>query len=271
MSTIERTREGQSVRRRQASRPSDYADVLVMFAILAKLPEGSPEHQRQRDRIIARCLPLAEHCAQRYVGRGEPRDDLVQIARLGLVNAVNRFDADKGVDFLSFAVPTVMGEIKRYFRDSGWSVKVPRRLKERHQQLGAAVADLSQRLNRAPTATELADELKLDRADVVDGLIAGSCYRTLSFDAPAGGGNEDAPALVDTLGQRDNDLDHIENREALRPLLAGLPDRERTILQLRFFESLTQTQIAERLGISQMHVSRLLAKTLAQLRDSMLA
>ncbi|MDO3638689.1 SigB/SigF/SigG family RNA polymerase sigma factor [Mycolicibacterium arseniciresistens] len=272
MTTVERTREQRSGRRRPQSRPSDYEDVLVLFAGLALLPEGSAEHQRQRDRIIARCLPLAEHCAQRYVNRGEPRDDLVQIARLGLVNAVNRFDVDKGVDFLSFAVPTIMGEIKRYFRDSGWSVNVPRRLKERHQLLGAAVADLSQRLNRAPTASEIAVELGLDRAEVVEGLIAGSCYRTLSTDAATGGGDDDsAPALADTLGGNDPDMAHIENREALRPLLASLPERERTIIRLRFFESLTQTQIAERLGISQMHVSRLLARSLAKLRDGMLA
>ncbi|MEV3902522.1 SigB/SigF/SigG family RNA polymerase sigma factor [Mycobacterium sp. NPDC050551] len=272
MTTVERTREERVGRRRPQSKPSDYADVLVLFAGLASLPEGSPEQQRQRDRIIARCLPLAEHCAQRYVNRGEPRDDLVQIARLGLVNAVNRFDVDKGVDFLSFAVPTIMGEIKRYFRDSGWSVNVPRRLKERHQLLGAAVADLSQRLNRAPTPSEIAAELGLDRAEVVEGLIAGSCYRTLSTDATTGGGDDDsAPALADTLGGNDPDMAKIENREALRPLLAALPERERTIIRLRFFESLTQTQIADRLGISQMHVSRLLAKSLGKLRDGMQA
>lgn len=242
-----------------------------MFRDLSALPVDSGEYERQRERIIARCLPLADHCAQRYVNRGEPRDDLIQIARLGLINAVNRFDVDKGVDFLSFAVPTIMGEVKRYFRDSGWSVKVPRRLKERHQLLGAAMADLSQRLNRAPTPSELAAELQMDRAEVVESMIAGSCYRTLSYDAPTGGDADASPTLVDTLGHRDADMDHIENREALRPLLAALPERERKILQMRFFESMTQTQIADRLGISQMHVSRLLARSLAQLRDGLLA
>jgi RNA polymerase sigma-B factor len=257
-------------RRRSSNGGSDYTDVVDMFRVLARLPVDSPAYRRQREAIVNRCLPLADHCAQRYMGRGEPRDDLTQIARLGLMNAVNRFNVEVGVEFLSFAIPTIMGEIKRYFRDSGWSVSVPRRLKERHQVIGAAIAELSQRHGRAPTATELSVELGIDRAEVVESLIAGSCYRSLSVDAARGGGDDDAPALADRLGQRDADMDHIENREALRPLLAALPERERMILQLRFFESLTQTQIAERLGISQMHVSRLLARTLTQLRDGLL-
>jgi RNA polymerase sigma-B factor len=258
-------------RRRPSNGGSDYADVIDMFRALAPLPVDSPAYRRQREAIVNRCLPLADHCAQRYMGRGEPRDDLTQIARLGLMNAVNRFNVDVGVEFLSFAVPTIMGEIKRYFRDSGWSVSVPRRLKDRHQVIGTAIAELSQRQGRAPSATELSVELGIDRAEVVESLIAGSCYRSLSVDAAGSGGDDDAPALLDRLGERDGDMDHIENREALRPLLAALPDRERTILRLRFFESLTQTQIAERLGISQMHVSRLLARSLAQLRTELLA
>jgi RNA polymerase sigma-B factor len=166
-------------------------------------------------------------------------------------------------------VPTIMGEVRRHFRDNSWSVKVPRRLKELHLRLGAATADLSQRLGRAPTATELAAELDMDRDEVIEGLVAGSSYNTLSIDSGGGSGNEDAPAIADTLGDVDTGLDQIENREALRPLLAALPERERQVLLLRFFESLTQTQIAERVGISQMHVSRLLAKSLARLRDQL--
>jgi RNA polymerase sigma-B factor len=191
----------------------------------------------------------------------------VQVARVGLVNAVIRFDVDAGSDFVSFAVPTIMGEVRRHFRDNSWSVKVPRRLKELHLRLGAATADLSQRLGRAPTPSELATELEMDRDEVVEGLIAGSSYNTMSIDG--GSGTEDAPAIADTLGDVDTNLDRIENREALRPLLEALPERERTVLVLRFFESLTQTQIAERVGISQMHVSRLLAKSLARLRDQL--
>jgi RNA polymerase sigma-B factor len=162
-----------------------------------------------------------------------------------------------------------MGEVRRHFRDNSWSVKVPRRLKELHLRLGAATAELSQRLGRAPTPTELAAELDMDRDEVVEGLVAGSSYNTLSIDSGGGSGTEDAPAIADTLGDVDLSLDQIENREALRPLLEALPERERTVLLLRFFESLTQTQIAERVGISQMHVSRLLAKSLARLRDQL--
>ncbi|AKS35431.1 RNA polymerase sigma factor SigF [Mycolicibacterium goodii] len=247
---------------------SEYADVLDMFRELAAAAEGSPGYVRQREKIVERCLPLADHIARRFDGRGEPREDLVQVARVGLVNAVNRFDVEAGSDFVSFAVPTIMGEVRRHFRDNSWSVKVPRRLKELHLRLGAATAELSQRLGRAPTASELAQELDMDREEVVEGLIAGSSYNTLSIDS-GGGGDEEAPAIVDTLGDLDMGLDQIDNRESLRPLLASLPERERTVLVLRFFESMTQTQIAERVGISQMHVSRLLAKSLARLRDQL--
>ncbi|WP_284228444.1 RNA polymerase sigma factor SigF [Mycobacterium antarcticum] len=247
---------------------SEYADVVVMFRALQELPQGSPKFTRQRDSIVERCLPLADHIARRFDGRGEPRDDLVQVARVGLVNAVIRFDVDAGSDFVSFAVPTIMGEVRRHFRDNSWSVKVPRRLKELHLRLGAATAELSQKLGRAPTPSELAAELEMDREEIVEGLVAGSSYNTLSIDG-AGGGTEEAPAIADTLGDVDLNLDQIENRESLRPLLASLPERERQVLLLRFFESMTQTQIAERVGISQMHVSRLLAKSLARLRDQL--
>jgi RNA polymerase sigma-B factor len=236
---------------------------------LATVETDSAEFQRQRDAIVKRCLPLADHIARRFDGRGEPHDDLVQVARVGLVNAVIRFDVETGSDFVSFAVPTIMGEVRRHFRDNSWSVKVPRRLKELHLQLGAAAAELSQRLGRAPTPTELAELLGMDRAEVVEGLVAGSSYNTLSIDSGGGSGNEDAPAIADTLGDVDATLDQIENREALRPLLESLPDRERAVVVLRFFESMTQTQIAERIGVSQMHVSRLLARALTRLRDQL--
>jgi RNA polymerase sigma-B factor len=251
------------------SRPNEYADVPEMFRELATVPPDSMEFQRQRDKIVERCLPLADHIARRFEGRGEPRDDLIQVARVGLVNAVVRFDVDAGSDFVSFAVPTIMGEVRRHFRDNSWSVKVPRRLKELHLRLGAATADLSQRLGRAPTATELASELGMERDEVVEGLVAGSSYNTLSIDTGGGSDDDDARAIADTLGDVDAGLDRIEDREALRPLLEALPERERMVLVLRFFESMTQTQIAERVGISQMHVSRLLAKSLTRLRDQL--
>jgi RNA polymerase sigma-B factor len=252
------------------SRPNEYADVPDMFRELASVASDSMESQRQRDKIVERCLPLADHIARRFDGRGEPRDDLVQVARVGLVNAVVRFDVEAGSDFVSFAVPTIMGEVRRHFRDNSWSVKVPRRLKELHLRLGTATAELSQRLGRAPTATELASELGMERDEVVEGLVAGSSYNTLSIDTGGGGSDDDdARAIADTLGDVDVGLDRIEDQEALRPLLEALPERERMVLVLRFFESMTQTQIAERVGISQMHVSRLLAKSLARLRDQL--
>ena len=252
-----------------ASRPDEYADVPEMFRELASIATDSTDFQRHRDKIVERCLPLADHIARRFEGRGEPRDDLVQVARVGLVNAVARFDVETGSDFVSFAVPTIMGEVRRHFRDNSWSVKVPRRLKELHLRLGGATADLSQRLGRAPTATELAAELDMDRDEVVEGLVAGSSYNTLSIDSGGGSDDDDVRAIADTLGDVDAGLDRIEDREALRPLLEALPERERMVLVLRFFESMTQTQIAERVGISQMHVSRLLAKSLARLRDQL--
>lgn len=257
--------------RRSSSRSSsEYADVPDMFRELARLKPETAAFQRQRDGIVERCLPLADHIARRFDGRGEPRDDLVQVARVGLVNAVIRFDVETGSDFVSFAVPTIMGEVRRHFRDNSWSVKVPRRLKELHLRLGSATAELSQRLGRAPTASELAVELEMDRDEVIEGLVAGSSYNTLSIDGGGGGGDkEDAPAIADSLGDVDTALEQIENRESLRPLLESLPDRERTVVVLRFFESMTQTQIAERVGVSQMHVSRLLARALGRLRDQL--
>ncbi|MDT4943156.1 MAG: polymerase sigma-B factor [Pseudonocardiales bacterium] len=239
-----------------------------MFRKLNTLAAQSEEWKRARSDIVARCMPLAEHIARRFDGRGESREDIAQVARLGLVNAVNRFDVECGSDFVSFAVPTIMGEVRRHFRDNSWSVKVPRRLKELHLQLGSATADMSQRLGRAPTPSELAHELDLEREEVVEALIAGSGYNTLSIDS-GGGGDDETPPLAETLGSDDTNLDRIENHEALRPLLDALPERERTVIVLRFFESLTQSQIAERVGISQMHVSRLLARTLARLRDEL--
>ncbi|OKH86096.1 RNA polymerase sigma factor SigF [Mycobacterium sp. ST-F2] len=246
---------------------AEYADVLEMFRQLRRTAEDSADYIAQRDRIIERCLPLADHIARRFEGKGEARDDLLQVARMGLVNAVNRFDVELGSEFAPFAIPTIMGELRRHFRDNSWSVKVPRRMKELHLRIGTATAEMSQRLGRAPTPSELAAELGVDRDEVLDGLMAGSSYKTASIDKVAG--DEERPSLADTLGDVDPGLEKVEQREALRPLLAELPERERTVLVLRFFESMTQSQIAAKLGISQMHVSRLLAKTLAQLRDKL--
>lgn len=248
---------------------SDYAEVTEKFRELRELTEGTAQYSAMRDQIVRQCLPLADHVARRFSNRGEPYEDLVQVARVGLVNAVNRFDVDAGSPFVSFAVPTVMGEVRRHFRDNGWAVKVPRRLKELHLRIGSATAELSQRTGRAPTPSELAAELGVDREEVVEALIAGSSYTTKSIDA---GGNDDDGAsltLGGMLGDKDPALATIDDREVLRPALAKLPEREREVLRLRFFENLTQSQIAARVGISQMHVSRLLTKSLARLREDL--
>ena len=246
---------------------SEFADLRFLLTELADLEADSEDYHRMRDQIVERCLPVADRIAQRYSGRGIPRDDLKQVARLGLVKAVARFDCAKESEFLSFAVPTIMGEVRRYFRDSGWAVRVPRRLQELHAQINAHTADLCHRLGRAPTASELAAELGVERQDVLEAVIAGNSYSTTSMDAsrPVRGGL-DGLSLHETMGTLDSHLAHIVDRESLRPLIAALSDRERTILALRFFEEKTQSQIAEQLGMSQMHVSRLLARVLAHLR-----
>ena len=244
----------------------DYSDVQAKLEAIAAAPHDAAEHEALREEVVQRCLPLAEHIARRFDGRGEPHDDLVQVARLGLVNAVDRFDAGRGADFVSFAVPTIMGEVRRHFRDTGWAVRVPRRMKELHLSLNAAVGRLSQKLGRPPTVPELAADLDIDPGEVSDGLAAGSAYKTVSSDRPL---TEDGATLLDSMGQYDEALERVEDHEALRPLLDALPERERNVVLLRFFGNMTQSEIAEKVGISQMHVSRLLARTLAQLRDQL--
>jgi RNA polymerase sigma-B factor len=249
------------------SEPStEYEAVAEMFRHLKCLQEGSVAFRRQRDAIIQRCLPLADHIARKYNGRGEPFDDLVQAARIGLVGAVNRFDVDNGADFLAFAVPTMMGEVRRHFRDYGWAVKVPRRVKDLQAQLVRARAELSQGLGRAPKASEIAEHLGIDRELVVEATIAGSNYSTMSTDLQAGP-DDQYKTFGDTLGDVDPGMDRVLSVETVRPLIAALPERQRTVLTLRFFGNLTQTEIAERVGCSQMHVSRLLAKALDTLRS----
>ncbi|WP_082974105.1 SigB/SigF/SigG family RNA polymerase sigma factor [Mycobacterium sp. E740] len=245
---------------------SEYAEVTDMFRHLSTLDDQSVAYRRQRDVIVQRTLPLADHVARRYRNRGEPLDDLVQAARVGLVNAVNRFDPDNGADFLSFAIPTIMGEVRRHFRDYGWAVKVPRRLKDLQGQLVKVRAELSQQIGRAPTPSEVARHLGIEREAVMEATIASSNYSTLSTDIQTSGDDEYRP-VADTLGDLDPNIDKVVDLETVRPLIAALPEREKTVLVLRFFESMTQTQIAERMGYSQMHVSRLLAQALRRLRE----
>src|SRR3954466_5800322 len=215
-------------------------------------------------------LPLVEYLARRFRNRGEPLDDLVQVATIGLIKSVDRFDLERGVEFSTYATPTIVGEIKRHFRDKGWAVRVPRRLQELRLALTSATSELSQRNGRSPTVHELAEHLKLSEEEVLEGLESANAYSTLSLDAGDQGREEESVAVVDTLGIDDEALEGVEYRESLKPMLEQLPPREKKILLLRFFGNMTQSQIATELGISQMHVSRLLARTLAQLRQGLL-
>jgi RNA polymerase sigma-B factor len=240
-----------------------------LFVELAGLDPEDPRRERLREVLVEEHLPLVRHFARRFSNRGEPFDDLLQVGTLGLIAAIDRFDPTRGVEFLSFAVPTITGEIKRHFRDQGWSVRVPRRLQELHLSLNAAVGELAQKNGRAPNPSELAEYLGIPRAEVLEGLQVANAYRSSSLDERLSG-DDDSPTLAATLGQEDAALEGVEYRESLQPLLATIPARERRILILRFFGNMTQSQIAADIGISQMHVSRLLSQTLAKLREGML-
>lgn len=248
-------------------RTDDYADAAPMFEERAALSADDPRRAELRDQLVTRHLAVARHIAQKFAGRGEPGDDLEQVATVGLIHAVDRYDPARGIAFLAFAVPTMMGEVRRYFRDTAWAIRLPRRLSELHLALNRASRELSQSLGRAPTAKQLAEHLGITVQDVLEGLEAGQSYRATSLDDLGPDPDESSP-LSAKIGVQDPELDTVENRALLAPLLAQLDERERRILTMRFFEHMTQTQIGERVGLSQMHVSRLLARTLEQLRTA---
>ncbi|MFB7716180.1 RNA polymerase sigma factor SigF [Nocardia sp. NPDC056100] len=246
-----------------------YDDIEVRFTEWSHLDRDDPHWEVLRERIIELCLPLAEHIARRYKGRGEEFDDLHQVASMGLVAAVDRFDVTRGSSFLSFAVPTVMGEVRRHFRDNTWSVRVPRSAKELQGRIAPAVEVLAQRLERMPTAREIAAELEVELAEVTKALVARNAYQASSLDATRDSESGESP-LVATLGAEEPSYRLLENALAVGPLLAKLPARERQILHWRFFENRTQSEIGQRLGVSQMQVSRLLTRTLSDLREQAL-
>ncbi len=228
------------------------------------------EFARHRDptlraRLVEGHLGLAEYLARRFSNRGEPLDDLVQVASLGLLKAIDRFEPARGVEFSTYATHTIVGELKRHFRDKGWAVRAPRRMQELYLRLGKVVSTLSQELGRSPTIPELATEAQVSEEEVLEALEAGQAYRFASLDATSSG-EDDGDTLSSQLGEEDPQLLDAEHRAALSPLMKRLPPREQAILHLRFFEGMTQSEIAARLGISQMHVSRLLARSLSQLR-----
>jgi RNA polymerase sigma-B factor len=220
-----------------------------------------------RDEILASQVGLAEYLARRFKNRGEPIEDLIQVALLGLLKAVERFDPSRGLEFSTFATPTIVGELKRHIRDKGWAVRVPRRVQELHLRMGTVVNNLSQELGRSPTIPEIAHRAEVSVDEVLEAMEAGRAYRFSSIDAP-GDDDDRAPSPgAAQLGEDDTGLEEVEQRMLLSPLIASLPKREQMIIHLRFFRGMTQSEIAARLGISQMHVSRLLARSLAQLRD----
>jgi RNA polymerase sigma-B factor len=218
-----------------------------------------------RNRLVEEHRWIALRCARRFEGRGEPLDDLIQVAQLGVLKAVERFDPEHGAAFPSFAMPTVMGELRRHFRDRTWSVGVPRRLKELHVSLARAVEQLNHALGRQPTVEELAAELRVTADDVLEALDAGAAYRTAPLTRP----EDDMDREPAILGEEDGELAQVDSRMAVRRLLDTLPARERTIVYLRFFGSLTQQEIAERLGMSQVHVSRLLRQCMNELQSAL--
>jgi RNA polymerase sigma-B factor len=248
---------------------ADRTRARALFVQLNALPEDDSQRARLRDQLVELHLPLVEYLARRFRNRGEMLDDLVQVATIGLIKSVDRFDLERGVEFSTYATPTIVGEIKRHFRDKGWAIRVPRRLQELKLALTKATSELSQKNGRAPTVAELAGHLGLSEEEVLEGLESANAYSAVSLDAPDGG-DDDSPAVADSLGMIDEALEGVEYRESLKPLLEKLPAREKRILMLRFFGGMTQSQIAGELGISQMHVSRLLARTLAQLREGLL-
>ncbi|HEX4530864.1 MAG TPA: SigB/SigF/SigG family RNA polymerase sigma factor [Acidimicrobiia bacterium] len=217
-----------------------------------------------RNELVEEHMRLAEFLARRFAHRGEAADDLRQVALVGLLKAVERFEPDRGLQFSSFATPTITGELKRYFRDRGWAVRVPRRVQELHLELDRTVNELSQQLGRPPTPAEIAQRAGVLEEDVLESMEAGSLYRLASIDAGRSD-DESSPSPAQRLGEIDAELTAVDDRVAVSEMLSVLPDREQKIVYLRFFEGMTQSEIAEEIGISQMHVSRLLVRSLETL------
>ncbi|MER7894928.1 RNA polymerase sigma factor SigF [Streptomyces sp. NPDC096046] len=238
----------------------------VLFAQLKDLQPGTPEHDRVRGALIEANLPLVRYAAARFRSRNEPMEDVVQVGTIGLINAIDRFDPDRGVQFPTFAMPTVVGEIKRYFRDNVRTVHVPRRLHELWVQVNSATEDLTTAFGRTPTTAEIAERLRITEDEVLSCIEAGRSYHATSLEAAQEG--DGMPGLLDRLGYEDPALDGVEHRDLVRHLLVQLPEREQRILLLRYYSNLTQSQISAELGVSQMHVSRLLARSFQRLRSA---
>lgn len=238
-----------------------------MFEQLAALEAGTSDHEALRAALIERHLPLVTFMARKFADRGEPLDDLIQVGTIGLIKAIDRFEISKGFEFSTFATPTIVGEIKRHFRDKTWAVRVPRRLQELGASVTRATTELTQKLDRSPTPKEIAKHLGITVDDVAEALESNAAYSTVSLDVTS----ETSTSIGETFGALDEALEGVEYRESLKPLLSQLDDREKRILQMRFFDNLSQSQIATELGISQMHVSRILNKVLTHLREGLIS
>jgi RNA polymerase sigma-B factor len=237
-------------------RQVDEAEVLRLF-------ERIPHDDAARDELVAKFQPLAEYFARRFTGRGEPIEDLNQVANIGLLSAIDRFDPTREVRFSTYAAATILGELKRHLRDKGWAIRVPRPLQELGLRMNRLIPQLSQELGRSPTVQELADRLEATPEEVLEARDAAQAYSTASLDAPIGEG-ERSP--VETVGGDDPSFELVERWTAIAPAVKSLPERERRVLYLRFFSGMTQSEIAEDIGVSQMHVSRILSNTLERLR-----
>ncbi|MFD6162515.1 RNA polymerase sigma factor SigF [Nocardia sp. NPDC060256] len=260
---------------RSAARHSgreSYDDIEPLLGELAEYETSDPRRIVLRENLIRRCLPLAEHIARKFAGRGEPFDDLLQSASVGVVQAIDRFDPSYGGSFLAFAVPTIMGEVRRHFRDRTWAVRVPRRLKEIQKALGSAIETLGNQLGRPPTAREVATYLDVDLVEVTHALVARNGYQAFPIDATTNTNPDDytSRSVLDLLGTDDPHYRTVENYLTVGPLIAALPEAERRILIMRFYEYKSQSEIAAQIGVSQMQVSRILARILTSLREKAL-
>ena len=240
----------------------------TLFQRLESLEEGTHEYSYVRNTLVELNLALVKFAASRFRSRSEPMEDIIHVGTIGLIKAIDRFELSRGVEFPTFAMPTIIGEIKRFFRDTSWSVRVPRRLQELRLDLAKAGDDLAQKLDRAPTVAELAERLGISNDEVVEGMAASNAYTASSLDAQPEE-NDSEGTLADRIGYEDHGLEGIEYVESLKPLIAELAPRDRKILSLRFYANMTQSEIGDELGISQMHVSRLLSRTLVRLRKGL--
>ncbi|WP_042448719.1 SigB/SigF/SigG family RNA polymerase sigma factor [Streptacidiphilus jiangxiensis] len=241
----------------------------LLFQRLTELEEGTADYSYVRNTLIELNLALVRYAVAQFRHRAEPTEDLLQVGIVGLIKAINRFDPARNVEFSTFALPTITGELKRFFRDTSWSVRVPRRLQELRLRLAKARDELSQQLERDPDDAELAEYLHVSEADIAEGQAVSNAYTAGTLESPEA--DEGEGLQTRRLGYTDRGIEGIENVESLKPLIAALPERERTVLALRFTGELTQSEIGARLGISQMHVSRILSRTLTDLREALLA